>query len=75
MPGVITPQRSPGLLNGTLSGIQTALSLKQGLSNGSGQQPQDPGTAPQAGVTGDPDQAARGAAIQRRIQTGQGGGY
>lgn len=74
MPGVIQPQRGQGLLNGTLSGIQTAMSLKQGLSGG--QQQPDPTASPQAGATGDPDQAARGAAIQRRIQNqGSSGGY
>ncbi len=75
MPGVVSPQQKPGAMQQALGGLQAAQSIMS-MKNSMGDQPQaDPNAAPQAGATGDPDQEAKRAAIQRGIQTRQGGGY
>lgn len=63
MPGVVAPQQKPGMMQQAMGGLQTAqavMSMKNSMSQ--------PGTDPNAaGATGSTDQAARGGAIQRRL--------
>lgn len=79
MPGVIPPQRSPGMMGTLTGGLQAAQSIMS-LKNSVGGSTTDPNAAPVAGAVGDPNQAAQGQAvssspIQRRLDRNPGGYY